>query len=329
MDRPALVIVTYKRQELLTNLLKSILDLTRAPWRIVVVDNENSRLTSDIVKRFAAKVQKKWGDTTDDPDTQGGTSRVVYVPMTENTGGSGGFSEGVRVAHELGAEWFWVMDDDVAVLPEGLERLDKWCEKAEVIQGQRYDVDGSPFFWQYRFSTSMGIYNPLAKAGFDGVAYRACNVMCFEGALFCRSIVERIGLPDPRFFIYWDDALYGYLASKVTQPIFVPDFVLRRCREVPGQGIGSVRQLNSTSDMTRYYITRNRGYMARYFQEHGDYHRILFGLGTFLTFAKELIRIALVDRAHVRSGWARLYKGWRDARSIYRDSTWEPMKPLG
>ena len=81
--------------------------------------------------------------------------------------------------------------------------------------------------------------------------------------------------------------------------------------------------------MTRYYITRNRGYMARYFQEHGDYHRILFGLGTFLTFAKELIRIALVDRAHVRSGWARLYKGWRDARSIYRDSTWEPMKPLG
>lgn len=328
MNRPALVIVTYKRQELLSGLLKSIVELTRAPWRIIVVDNEHSRLTADLVERFSAEVEKKWGATKDDPDARGGTSRVLYVPMAQNTGGSGGFSEGVRQAYELGAEWFWVMDDDVAVVPEGLERLDAWCDKADVIQGQRYDVDGSPFFWQYRFSTSMGIYNPLAKAGFQGVAYRKCNVMCFEGGFFHRTIVEQIGLPDARFFIYWDDALYGYLASKVTQPILIPDFILRRCREVPGQGIGSVRQLNSTSDMTRYYITRNRGYMARYFQEKGDYNRWMFGLGTFLTFAKELIRIALVDRKHFRSGWAKLYQGWRDARVIYRDPTWKPMPPL-
>ena len=112
--------------------------------------------------------------------------------------------------------------------------------------------------------------------------------MCFEGACFKRSVVQKIGLPDARFFIYWDDALYGYLASKVTQPILIPDFVLSRCREVPGQSIGSVRQLNSTSDMTRYYITRNRGYIARYFQVHGDYNPVLFGVGTALTFAKEI-----------------------------------------
>ena len=51
--------------------------------------------------------------------------------------------------------------------------------------------------------------------------------MCFEGACFKRSVVQKIGLPDARFFIYWDDALYGYLASKVTQPILIPDFVLQ------------------------------------------------------------------------------------------------------
>lgn len=37
--------------------------------------------------------------------------------MEENTGGAGGFSAGVERAFELGAEWFWVMDDDVAVEP--------------------------------------------------------------------------------------------------------------------------------------------------------------------------------------------------------------------
>ena len=41
MERLAMVIVTYKRQELLERLFVSILKLTEAPWRIVVVDNEN------------------------------------------------------------------------------------------------------------------------------------------------------------------------------------------------------------------------------------------------------------------------------------------------
>ncbi len=250
MKRTALVIVTFKRQELLSNLLNSITQLTQAPWRIIVVDNENSSVTASLVSEFSETVKTTWGETTDDPDAHGGTNRVCYVPMEQNTGGSGGFSEGVRVGYELGAEWFWVMDDDVAVLPDGLDKLDAWSDKAEVIQGQRYDFDGGPFFWQYRFSTALGIYNPLAKAGFDGV------------------------------------------------------------------------------DMTRYYITRNRGYIARYFQVHGDYNPVLFGVGTALTFAKEIIRLILVDRAHFSSGLSRLIKGWKDARLIYKDATWRPQPPL-
>ena len=117
MKRTALVIVTFKRQELLSNLLNSITQLTQAPWRIIVVDNENSSETASLVSEFSETVKTTWGKTTDDPDAHGGTNRVCYVPMEQNTGGSGGFSEGVRVGYELGAEWFWVMDDDVAVLP--------------------------------------------------------------------------------------------------------------------------------------------------------------------------------------------------------------------
>ena len=120
MRRPAIVIVTFKRQGLLAGLLESILGLTVAPWRVVVVDNENSPETARIVGEFSGRARALWGDTTDDLDAEGGADRVVYDPMGENTGGSGGFSEGVRRAHELGAEWFWVMDDDVAVEPDAL-----------------------------------------------------------------------------------------------------------------------------------------------------------------------------------------------------------------
>jgi len=80
-------------------------------------------------------VHELWGDTLDDPDAHGGVGRVVYAPQKENTGGSGGFCEGVRIAYELGAEWFWVMDDDVSVEPDGLETLDRWCDRADAIQG--------------------------------------------------------------------------------------------------------------------------------------------------------------------------------------------------
>ena len=268
-DKLAIIVVTYKRQQLLEELLASFAQLTVAPWRIVIVDNEHSDETQDMVDEFREKADGLWGTT--DADRKGGTSRVVYAPQTDNLGGAGGFSVGVKVAYDLGAEWFWVMDDDVAVLPDGIEKLAKWGRDHDVIQGGKLDFDGGPFYWQYNFIVPLGIPNPIAPAAFGSAGYRVMNTLCFEGGLFRRRIVEKIGLPDPRFFIYWDDTMYGYLASKVTNSIVVPDVVMRRTRDISNWDIAGLRQLNSTSDMNRYHILRNRGYMARYFMVHGDY----------------------------------------------------------
>lgn len=330
MNRPAIVIVTFKRQELLVQLLDSIEKSSVAPWRVVVVDNENSASTGDIVRGFEARANALWGTTDDDPDAEGGTSRAVYMPMEENTGGAGGFSAGVRRAYELGAEWFWVMDDDVAIEPDGLAKLARWSEESEAIMGTRRDFDGGHFFWQHRFWTGLAIYNPLSRDSWrPGERYKLCNVLCFEGSFFSRRVVQKVGLPDPRFFIYLDDACFGYVASKVTEVYYVPDVVLSRRREVANKEIGSVRQLNSASDMTRYYITRNRAYLARYFKLYGDYNPALYAVGTIANFSKELLRILIVDRDHLKSGWARLWAGYKDSRAILHDPDWAPMHPLG
>ncbi len=57
LDRLAIVVVTYKRQELLSRLFDSFATLTQAPWRIIVIDNEASPATEALVlsanKRFA------------------------------------------------------------------------------------------------------------------------------------------------------------------------------------------------------------------------------------------------------------------------------------
>ncbi len=220
------------------------------------------------------------------------------------------------------------MDDDVAVMPEAIERLAKWTGSHDVIQGSRYDYDGGPFYWQYDFIVPLGIPNPIAPAAFGRPGYRVMDTLCFEGGLFRRNIVEQIGLPDPRFFIYWDDTMYGYRASKVTNPIVVPDVILRRTREIGNWDIAGVRQLNSTSDMNRYHIMRNRGYMARYFMSFGDYRPLMFGFGTLLTAAKEVIRLVMVDREHAKTGLVQIAKGWWDSRKLLHDPDWKPMPPL-
>ncbi len=48
------------------------------------------------------------------------------------------------------------------------------------------------------------------------------HTLCFEGGLFNRRVVSEIGLPDPRFFIYWDPqeiVLEYLLAKKFNKPV--------------------------------------------------------------------------------------------------------------
>jgi glycosyltransferase involved in cell wall biosynthesis len=257
---------------------------------------------------------------------------VSWVPMQANTGGAGGFSKGVDLAYTEGMEWIWLMDDDVKLLPDALERLRPWMQTGVeqdhlVMQVRRFNYDDSDFYWQYHLIEKLGIPNPVAPSGFAAdESSRPMNTACFEGGLFHRKIVEQIGIPDPRFFIYWDDAIYGYLASKVTRPILIKDILMQRTRHIPNIRLGSVRKLNSTSNMVRYYIMRNRGYMARYMQLHGDYHPVLWGIGTAATFVKEFIRLFITR--DFKEGMPAIRKGMRDARVIIKDPNWRPMPPL-
>ncbi|HWS49482.1 MAG TPA: glycosyltransferase [Microbacterium sp.] len=304
-----IVIVTYNRSHLLTGLLESITAMNPKPGHVVIIDNASSDDTTDVVDSFRDRI---------------GTE-IVYRRLETNTGGSGGFSEGMRSAYELGSEWIWMMDDDVEVVSDGLAKMGKWAPRFKSIQGRRFDYDGSEFYWQYRIAERMGIPIPFAPSGFDESGYKEMNSGCFEGMFIHRSIVQQIGLPDPRFFIYWDDQTYGWLASRKTTAVIVDEFVLRRTREIRQWDMG-VRHLNASSDAYRYYIMRNRGHMRHYFKQHGAYRPVRFRVGSFLTFAKELIRLVAVERK-VR-GTSNLFRGIRDGRRISRDASWRPMPPL-
>ena len=305
-----IAIVTYNRSSLLARLLESIEHMDPKPGHIVIVDNASVDDTGEVVESYRERLVP---------------SALVYRRLDTNTGGSGGFSEGMRIAYELGSTWIWLMDDDVEVIPDGLAKMGKWAPRFKSIQGRRYDYDGSEFYWQYRIAERMGIPIPFAPAGFDESGYKPMNSGCFEGMFIHRDIVREIGLPDPRFFIYWDDQLYGWLASRKTQSVIVNEFVLRRTREIKQWDMG-IRHLNASSNAYRYYIMRNRAIIKRYYRALGVYNPVLFGLGTFMTFCKELIRLVFVERT-IR-GTSNLFRGLRDGREISKDPSWKPMAPL-
>jgi glycosyltransferase involved in cell wall biosynthesis len=304
-----IAIVTYNRSHLLRGLLESIITMEPKPGHVVVIDNASSDDTTEVVDSYRERL---------------GTE-LVYRRLDTNTGGSGGFSEGMRTAYDLGSEWIWLMDDDVEVLPDGLARMGDWTPRFKSIQGRRYDYDGSEFYWQYRLSIPLGIPIPFAPAGFDDSRYRVMNSGCFEGMFIHRDIVAKIGLPDPRFFIYWDDSVYGWLASLQTTAVIVDEFVLRRTREIKQWDMG-IRHLNASSNAYRYYIMRNRAFIKHYFKEQGAYKPVRFALGSALTFSKELIRLVFVERT-VR-GTSNLWRGVKDGRVLARDASWQPMPPL-
>ncbi|MGA8851200.1 MAG: glycosyltransferase, partial [Aeromicrobium sp.] len=305
----AVAIVTFNRSGFLRELLLSAAAMDTAPFRIVIVDNASTDDTQQVIADASASF----------PD-----GMLINHRLDTNTGGSGGFSEGTRVALELGADWVWLMDDDVEILPDALEQFAPWMQRFKVIHGRRYDFDGTPFYWQAKFNEFLGVPLPYSGKQFNRDGFAITNSGTFEGMLVHADVVRQIGLPDPRFFISWDDAAYAWLAAQHTKVVYVDAFVLKRKREQKQVNLG-VRHLNDGSPLFRFHVIRNRAYIGLYFREYGKLNRFGFGLGTALTLAKEIFRLVVVQ--HTLKGLGDLVRGFRANRALWRDTSWKPMDP--
>jgi glycosyltransferase involved in cell wall biosynthesis len=301
----AAVVVTYNRKDYLARLLPSLLASTRPLDAIYVVDNASTDGTPDFLA-------EQFGDVP----------TVRPVLLEENTGGSGGFYSGVLAAYADGHDWFWLMDDDVTAIPDGLEGLLRFADRSGCIHGRRVDFHGGAFFWQPRINEPLGIPLPYLRDPFLGGAdVFETNSGVFEGMLVSRDVVAKIGPPDPRFFITWDDAVYALVASRVTTVVYVDHFSLKRQREQRQMSL-AVRHLNDASDLFRFHVMRNRGYLAHYLRHLGAYNPPAFAVGTVLTFLKEVLRLVYVERT--LRGLGALLRGWGAARAIAR-RPWEPV----
>ncbi|MCC5778457.1 glycosyltransferase [Nitratireductor sp. B36] len=303
----AVVVVTYRRPAMLAQLLESVAGSTLLPERLVIIDNASGDETPAVVEAARAAL---------------GPVELDYRLLERNLGGAGGFHEGVRLAHAAGAEWMWLMDDDVALAPSGLETLLAHAGRYRCLMGERENSDGRPFFFQNVFFPALGVALPRPGNLFRRADVWHTNLATFEGLFVHRSVVDAIGFPDPRFFITWDDLAYGWLASHVTDVVCVKGVVLQRLRHQRQISLG-VRHLAEASDLSRFYMMRNRGLLVHYLRAKGRYRPIPFAFGTALVALKEILRLVAVERR--LKGMGSITRGMREARRIARDDAWSGL----
>ena len=92
----AAIVVTYNRLEKLKNVLASLEAQTRLPEHLVIVNNAST----DDTAAYLAEYERDF--------TLKDKVRITIVTLTENAGGAGGFSAGMRKGYELGADFVWL-----------------------------------------------------------------------------------------------------------------------------------------------------------------------------------------------------------------------------
>jgi GT2 family glycosyltransferase len=203
----AVVVVTHNRAELLSRCLDGLAAGTRRPDSVVVVDNASTDRTPDVL-----------ADRDDLP--------LTPIRSEENLGGAGGFAVGVRAAYDGGADRIWLMDDDVVPEPDCLEVLLR--HPGPALMAVREDTRGRLC---EKAATVFDLRNPLAvrpkrESIEDRYATRAAmpaevpiQNVAFEGFMVAREVIDAIGLPDPSFFIFYDDVDFALRARRAGFPI--------------------------------------------------------------------------------------------------------------
>jgi rhamnopyranosyl-N-acetylglucosaminyl-diphospho-decaprenol beta-1,3/1,4-galactofuranosyltransferase len=198
----AVVVVTYNRADLLEGLLDGLARLDRPADAVIVVDNASTDRTAEVLAASTL------------PGLQ-----VVTSP--ENLGGAGGFHAGVRTAWDGGFDRIWLMDDDVVPAPDCLSVL--LAQREDCLMSVREGPDGRLIELA---ATRFDLRNPLAikpKTASVVSTYRDRASMparvelqnvAFEGFMVSRRVVETIGLPDPSYFIFYDDVDYALRARR-------------------------------------------------------------------------------------------------------------------
>jgi GT2 family glycosyltransferase len=184
------IIPTWNRADLLQSILSSLGKQTRPPGQIIVVDNGSTDATQLVAREYDADL----------------------AVFPENRGFAVAVNEGIQRAK---CEWILILNNDVLLEPEWLERLSSAAEQENALfaAGKLLQKDN--------LETLDGSWDLVSRAAYawrcgwgrpDDAIWSTRRKIWFApmtAALFHRRVFDRIGLLETRFESYYEDVDFG------------------------------------------------------------------------------------------------------------------------
>lgn len=206
------------------------------------------------------------GSTDASVITVSGQFPDVDIIETGNNLGFGANNLGISQALQQGADYVLLLNNDTWVDPQCFDRLMKVAEEhpragilspricyysdPELIWYDGGNLEKVNGFWQHQHVNE--------NSSTSSVPDRSREVDYISGCamLIRKSVIERIGGLDARFFMYWEDGDFSLRARNVGfQLLHVPSAtVLHKVSRSSGGG---------RSPDVRYYMERNRYFLAK------------------------------------------------------------------
>lgn len=219
----SIIILNYKQKGLVKQCVKGILaSQPRLKYEIIVIDNDSNDSVLPMVQQLLSPPDRReQHDVQMQLDERYPLPPFQVIASPRNVGFAAGNNLGIRKAS---GDFLLVMNPDVAIVPGSLEGMVEFMHShsdAGIIGPRLINPDGSV---QHSCRHFPSLLVPLYRRTFIGKLPFARRVLAnylmqnwdhnrdqqvdwlFGAALLIRrSLVEKIGLFDERFFVYFED----------------------------------------------------------------------------------------------------------------------------
>lgn len=258
MTRLAIVVLNWKQPKLTINSIDSILKITHLDfsYQVILVDNGSP---DDSLSQFENKYLNN--------------KQIFVIKNVSNLGYVEGNNTGIRYALKHNFDYVLVINNDVLVKPDFLDKLIKRANskpKVDILGPKIYFAPGYEYHhdryadrergkiiwsvggrvdWQNIIGSNIGI-DEFDQGQYDHI--RPSSIDFISGCCFLIrvEVFQKIGLFDPRFFLFLEDSDFCQRAKKAGFHLSIaPKSIIWHLNS---QTTGAGSYLHD------YFITRNR-----------------------------------------------------------------------
>ena len=250
------VIVTYNRLSKLKKTLDCYEKQT-VPFRnLIVVNNHSSDGTEEYLKEW---------ENTNTPFNK------IIIHTKENLGGAGGFYTGEKKALSLEPDWIFIADDDAYPEPDLMGKfhlfsqqhpIDNYSAVCAAVLTPDGNIDVSHRS-KYTITPNNHFIWDVSPIEEYKKTFFKIDFLSYVGPFLNVCALKKVGLINPKFFIYNDDSEHSLRLKHYGEIICVPSIKITHDIKKVGQVKEQVTDNSIAATWGDYYSNRNEMIMMK------------------------------------------------------------------